>query len=448
MKQQLFGTDGIRGEANHWPITPEIALKVGMAVGLVFKNGQHRHRVVIGKDTRLSGYMIESALIAGFTSVGVDVFQLTTMPTPGVAMLTRSLRADLGVMISASHNPYRDNGIKIFGPDGFKLSDEIESRVELFVESDLTSKLSESASLGKTTRVEGVHERYIEYAKRTMPRDFDLSELKIVVDCANGATYRVAPVALWELGADVVKLGVEPDGFNINKDCGSTSIDALCRKVKEVSADIGIALDGDGDRVIIVDEKGKVVDGDQIMAVVAQFWKEKERLKKPGIVTTIMSNLGLENFLEGIGLSMERTKVGDRYVAECMRREGYNFGGEQSGHLIMSDFTTTGDGLVAALQVLGMVKELDKPVSAVCSRFDPVPQIQKNVSCFNGNPLKSSQVRKAIKEAKNRIGKDGRLIVRPSGTEPVIRIMGEGTDQVLVEEVVNDVCQVVKEVAA
>lgn len=448
MTRKLFGTDGIRGRANRWPITPEIAMKVGMAVGLVFRNGKHRHRVVIGKDTRLSGYMIESALISGFTSVGMDVFQLTTMPTPGVAMLTRSLRADIGVMISASHNPFEDNGIKIFGPDGFKLSDDLESRIEALVESDMSSQLAETASLGRTTRVEGVHERYIEFAKRTMPRDLDLSGMRIAVDCANGAAYKVAPTALWELGAEVVKIGVNPDGYNINKDCGSTAIDALCRKVDEVRADIGIALDGDADRVIIVDEKGQVVDGDQLMAVVAQSWKNAGRLSQPGIVATIMSNLGLERYLDDIGLSLERTQVGDRYVAERMRSGGFNVGGEQSGHIIMSDFTTTGDGLVAALQVLAMVKKLDQPVSDVCRRFEPVPQVLKNVRYAGGRPLEDDQVRSAIEEATSRLGASGRLVIRPSGTEAVIRVMGEGDDETLVETVVNDICAVVSTVAA
>ncbi len=448
MTRKLFGTDGIRGRANRWPITPEIAMKVGMAVGLVFRNGKHRHRVVIGKDTRLSGYMIESALISGFTSVGMDVFQLTTMPTPGVAMLTRSLRADIGVMISASHNPFEDNGIKIFGPDGFKLSDDLEMRIEALVESDMSSQLAETASLGRTTRVEGVHERYIEFAKRTMPRDLDLSGMRIAVDCANGAAYKVAPTALWELGAEVVKIGVNPDGYNINKDCGSTSIAALCRKVDEVRADIGIALDGDADRVIIVDEKGQVVDGDQLMAVVAQSWQNSGRLSQPGIVATVMSNLGLERFLDDIGLSLERTQVGDRYVAERMRSGGFNVGGEQSGHIIMSDFTTTGDGLVAALQVLAMVKKLDKPVSDVCRRFEPVPQVLKNVRYAGGQPLEDDQVQSAIEEATSRLGASGRLVIRPSGTEAVIRVMGEGDDEVLVETVVNDICSVVSSVAA
>ncbi|MEP3276980.1 MAG: phosphoglucosamine mutase [Stappiaceae bacterium] len=448
MTRKLFGTDGIRGRANRWPITPEVAMKVGMAVGLVFRNGKHRHRVVIGKDTRLSGYMIESALISGFTSVGMDVFQLTTMPTPGVAMLTRSLRADIGVMISASHNPFDDNGIKIFGPDGFKLSDGLEARIEALVESDMSGQLAETASLGRTTRVEGVHERYIEFAKRTMPRDLDLSGMRIVVDCANGAAYKVAPTALWELGAEVIKIGVNPDGYNINKDCGSTAVDALCRKVHEVRADIGIALDGDADRVIIVDEKGQVVDGDQLMAVVAQSWQNAGRLSQPGIVATVMSNLGLERFLGDIGLTMERTQVGDRYVAEKMRSGGYNVGGEQSGHIIMSDFTTTGDGLVAALQVLAMVKKMDRPVSEVCRRFEPVPQVLKNVRYAGGRPLEDDQVQSAIEDATSRLGATGRLVIRPSGTEAVIRVMGEGDDEALVETVVNDICSVVSTVAA
>src|SRR5213080_1092751 len=351
MSRKYFGTDGIRGRANGL-ITPELALKVGQAAGLVFHRGDHRHRVVIGKDTRLSGYMIENALVAGFTSVGMDVLLLGPMPTPAVAMLTRSMRADLGVMISASHNPYDDNGIKLFGPDGYKLSDDVEQQIEKLMDADKTKHLAKSAELGRAKRIDGVHDRYIEFAKRTMPRNLSLDGLRVVIDCANGAAYRVAPEALWELGADVVTVGVEPDGFNINKECGSTSPEALSRKVREMRADIGIALDGDADRVILVDERGHIVDGDQLLAVIAQSWKEEGRLAKPGIVSTVMSNLGLERFLEGQGLEMVRTPVGDRYVLEQMLKGGYNLGGEPSGHIILSDYATTGDGFVAALQVL------------------------------------------------------------------------------------------------
>src|SRR5215216_7576104 len=349
MTRKYFGTDGIRGRANG-VITPELALKVGQAAGLVFKRGEHRHRVVIGKDTRLSGYMIETAMVAGFTSVGMDVLLLGPMPTPAVAMLTRSMRADLGVMISASHNPYDDNGIKLFGPDGYKLSDELEREIEQLVESDLRKRVAKSPDLGRAKRIDGVQDRYVEFAKRTLPKLLEFDGLRIVIDCANGAAYKVAPAALWELGAEVFSLGVEPDGFNINKECGSTAPEALCRKVREMRADIGIALDGDADRVVIIDEKGHLVDGDQLLAVIAQRWKEEGRLAKPGIVATVMSNLGLERHLAGLGLSLVRTPVGDRYVLEAMREQGFNLGGEPSGHIIMSDHTTTGDGFVAALQ--------------------------------------------------------------------------------------------------
>jgi phosphoglucosamine mutase len=438
MTRKYFGTDGIRGTANRFPVTPEIAMKVGMAVGLYYRNG-HRQRVVIGKDTRLSGYMIENALVAGFTAVGVDVFPLGPIPTPAVAMLTRSMRADYGVMISASHNPFADNGIKLFGPDGFKLSDEAETQIEALIDSDLTRKLSPAANLGRATRVDGIVDRYIEFAKRTLPRQMGFDGMRIVVDCANGAGYKAAPAALWELGAEVVAIGVTPDGFNINRDVGSTATNALVQKVHEVRADVGIALDGDADRVVIVDEKGRVVDGDQLMALVAAYWNDEDRLTGEGIVATVMSNLGLERFLEGIGLSLVRTPVGDRYVSEYMRANGFNVGGEQSGHIILSDFTTTGDGLIAALQVLAVVCKEGKPVSEVCHRFDPVPQIMKNVRYKGGQPLDDEAVKTMIEEARSRLGNTGRLVIRPSGTEPVIRIMGEGDDPDLVENVVDDI---------
>ena len=355
MAQKRFGTDGIRGLANA-AITPELAMKVAQATGIVFQRGEHRHRAVIGKDTRLSGYMIENALVAGFTSVGVDVLLLGPMPTPAVAMLTHSMRADVGVMISASHNPYEDNGIKLFGPDGYKLSDAVEAKIEAFLDQPNALKLSKPADLGRAMRVEGDRARYIEFAKRTLLRNLSLDGLRIVVDCANGAAYKVAPEALWELGAEVISIGVEPDGFNINRGVGSTAPGALIKKVREVRADIGIALDGDADRVIIVDETGKLVDGDQLMAAIAQSWKDDGRLARPGIVATVMSNLGLERYLEGIGLSLARTAVGDRYVLEHMREHGFNLGGEQSGHIILLDHCTTGDGLVAALQIVGDCK--------------------------------------------------------------------------------------------
>lgn len=446
--RKFFGTDGIRGRANTFPMTAEMALKIGMAAGIAFKNGGHKHRVVIGKDTRLSGYMIENALVAGFTSVGMDVFLLGPMPTPSVAMLTRSLRADLGVMISASHNPFHDNGIKFFGPDGFKLSDEIEMSIERLVEGDMSYRLANAEDLGRAMRIEGAQQRYVEFAKRTLPRDMSLEGLRVVVDCANGAAYKVAPEALWELGADVVSLGVKPDGFNINKDCGSTATDALSEKVHEVRADIGIALDGDADRVIIVDENGKVIDGDQLMAVVAQSWQEQNKLSAPGIVATVMSNLGLERYLGSLGLSLARTKVGDRYVVEHMRAQGYNVGGEQSGHIVLSDFATTGDGLIAALQVMACVKKQGRPVSEVCRRFDPVPQILKNVRYGSGKPLEQEEVKCAIQAGETRLGKSGRLVIRASGTEPLIRVMAEGDDSDLVNQVVNDIVDVVANSAA
>jgi phosphoglucosamine mutase len=447
MARRYFGTDGIRGRSNG-VITPELALKVGQATGIVFQRGDHKHRVVIGKDTRLSGYMIETALTAGFLSVGMDVLVLGPMPTPAVAMLTRSMRADLGVMISASHNLYEDNGIKLFGPDGYKLSDEIEAEIETLLDSDLKSKLSKSVDIGRSKRVESVHARYIEFAKRTLPRNMSLDGMRIVVDCANGAAYKVAPEALWELGAEVIPLGVEPDGFNINRGVGSTSPDALVRKVREMRADVGIALDGDADRLIIVDEKGHVVDGDQLMAVVAESWKEDGRLSQPGIVATIMSNLGLERHLGGLGIALARTAVGDRYVLEHMRDHGFNVGGEQSGHIILSDYSTTGDGLIAALQVLACVKKEGRPVSEVCHRFEPVPQILKNVRYKKGQPLAEDKVVNAIEDAKKRLGAGGRLVIRPSGTEPVIRVMAEGDNRDLVEKVVDDVVDVISAVAA
>jgi phosphoglucosamine mutase len=445
--RKYFGTDGIRGRANG-VITPELALKVGQAAGLVFQRGDHRHRVVIGKDTRLSGYMIETALVAGFTSVGMDVLLLGPMPTPAVAMLTRSMRADIGVMISASHNPYEDNGIKLFGPDGFKLRDEVEQEIERLLESDLQKRLAGSGDLGRAKRIESVHARYIEFAKRTLPRNLTLDGLRVVVDCANGAAYRVAPETLWELGAEVIAIGTEPDGFNINRDVGSTAPDALVRKVRELRADIGIALDGDADRVLVVDEKGQRVDGDQLMAVVARSWKEDERLTKAGIVATIMSNLGLERYLGGLGLGMVRTAVGDRYVLEHMREHGYNLGGEQSGHIIMSDYATTGDGLVAALQLLAVVKRQQRPVSEVCHCFDPLPQILKNVRYASGEPLRQDSVVTAIEGARQRLGNAGRLVIRPSGTEPVIRVMAEGDDRSLVTEVVDEVVEALRKAAA
>jgi phosphoglucosamine mutase len=447
MARKYFGTDGIRGRANG-VITPDLALRVGQATGVVFQRGDHRHRVVIGKDTRLSGYMIETALVAGFTSVGMDVLLVGPMPTPAVAMLTRSMRADVGVMISASHNLYDDNGIKLFAPDGFKLSDDDQAEIEKLIDSDLSKHLAKSADLGRAKRIDGVHDRYIEFAKRTLPKNLSLDGLRVVVDCANGAAYSVAPAALWELGAEVFSVGVNPDGFNINKDCGSTSPAALAAKVREMRADIGIALDGDADRVVIVDERGHIVDGDQILAVIAESWKEDGRLSKPGIVATVMSNFGFERYLNSIGLDLIRTQVGDRYVLEQMREHGYNVGGEPSGHIILSDHTTTGDGFVAALQVLAVVKKRGEPVSRICHRYDPLPQIMKNVRYRAGKPHEDSKVLSAINKGEQRLNGHGRVLVRASGTEPVIRVMAEGDDKILVEDVVDGIVEILNEVAA
>ena len=446
MGRKYFGTDGIRGKANAI-IAPELALRVGQAAGLAFQRGEYRHRVVIGKDTRLSGYMIENAMVAGFASVGLDVLLLGPMPTPAVAVLTRSMRCDLGVMISASHNGFEDNGIKLFGPDGYKLSDEIEAEIGALLDRDLASRLSGSRDLGRAKRIESVHARYIEFAKRTLPRGLSLDGMRVVVDCAHGAAYKVAPEALWELGAEVIAIGVDPDGFNIDKECGSTEPQALITKVKEMRADVGIALDGDADRVLIVDERGHLVDGDQLMGVVATRWHDDKLLSQPGIVATVMSNLGLERYLNGIGLLLARTAVGDRYVLEHMRQHGYNLGGEQSGHIIMSDYTTTGDGLVAALQLLAVVKRTERPVSEVCHCFEPLPQILKNVRYKKGEPLAEQNVVTAIESGRGRLGKQGRLVVRPSGTEPVIRVMGEGDDRDLVERVVNDIVEALTKAA-
>lgn len=439
MAKRYFGTDGIRGRANRFPMTPEVAMRVGMAAGLTFSNGDHRHRVVIGKDTRLSGYMIENALVSGFCAAGVDVFLLGPIPTPAVAMLARSLRADFGVMISASHNPFHDNGIKLFGPDGFKLSDEIEGKIEALLDRDIELSLVDSPNLGRAKRIDGVHDRYIEFAKRTLPKDLSLSGLRIVIDCANGAGYKVAPSALWELGAEVIPIHVEPNGFNINEGCGSTDPASLAHKVHEVRADLGIALDGDADRVVIVDENGAIIDGDQIMAAIAESWHEDDRLLGGGIVATVMSNLGLERFLNSRGLDLHRTKVGDRYVVEHMRTHGFNVGGEQSGHVILSDFSTSGDGLVTALQVLACIKRQNRPASEVCRKFEAVPQVLKNVRFSDGKPLERANVKAAISSAEEKLGKTGRLVIRPSGTEPLIRVMAEGDDLDLVNNVVDDI---------
>ena len=445
MSRKYFGTDGIRGRTNKLPMTPEIAMRVGQAAGKRFLRGSHKHRVVIGKDTRLSGYMVESALIAGFTSVGMDVVLLGPMPTPAVAMLTKSMRADLGVMISASHNPFADNGIKLFGPDGFKLSDADEAEIEALIESG--SELAEAELIGRAARIDDARGRYIHFAKATFPDDLRLDGMRVVVDCANGAAYKVAPDALWELGAEVIALGVNPNGTNINDKCGSTHPEALQAKVREVRADIGIALDGDADRLIVVDEMGQVVDGDQLMALLAQSWARSGRLMGGGIVATVMSNLGLERFVEAEGLKLHRAKVGDRYVLEMMRATGCNVGGEQSGHLILTDYATTGDGLVAALQILAALIRSGKPASETLSLFQPLPQLLKNVRFAKGQPLEAEDVKKAISAAEGRLNGTGRLVIRKSGTEPLIRVMAEGEDEALVAEVVESICEAVRRAA-
>jgi len=441
--RRYFGTDGIRGLTNTPPMTAAMAMKVGQAAGTHFLNGGHKHRVVIGKDTRLSGYMMESALTAGFTSVGMDVTLLGPLPTPAVAMLTRSLRADLGVMISASHNPFHDNGIKLFGPDGFKLSDADERAIEALIDSEVA--LAAPDAIGRARRVDDAQGRYVHFAKATFPEHLRLDGLKVVIDCAHGAAYKVAPAALWELGADVVAIGVAPDGFNVNADCGSTHPKALQMKVLEVGADIGIALDGDADRLIVVDEKGQIVDGDQLMALVTGQAADAGTLKGGALVATVMSNLGLERWLEGRGLGLLRANVGDRYVLETMRAHGCNIGGEQSGHLILSDYSTTGDGLVAALQVLAAIVSAGKPASEVLHLFDPLPQVLKSVR-FAGSPLETDSVKAAIAEGEARLAGRGRLLIRKSGTEPVIRVMAEGEDKRLVSQVVDGICAAVKAV--
>ena len=442
MTRRYFGTDGIRGLTNAAPMTAAMAMKVGMAAGAHFRRGDHRHRVVIGKDTRLSGYMLESAMVAGFTSVGMDVVLVGPMPTPAVAMLTHSMRADLGVMISASHNPYADNGIKLFGPDGYKLSDADETAIEALIDGDVA--LSPSHEIGRARRVEDARGRYIHFAKSTFPEDQTLDGLKVVVDCANGAAYQVAPSALWELGAEVVAIGVTPDGMNINDRVGSTAPDVLRETVVASGAAIGIALDGDADRLIVCDESGRIVDGDQLMATITAAWARSGRLKGGGLVATVMSNLGLERHLAAEGLDLIRTKVGDRYVLETMRAGGNNVGGEQSGHIILSDYGTTGDGLVAALQVLAELKRADAPASEVLHRFDPLPQVLKNVRFKGGRPLEAASVIDTIAAAEAELDGKGRLVIRPSGTEPVIRVMAEGDDAGQVESVVDRICDAVR----
>jgi len=448
MARKYFGTDGVRGRANSGAMTADMVLKIGMAAGNLYRRGNHRHRVVIGKDTRLSGYMIENALTSGLLAAGMDVFLFGPVPTPAVSMLTRSMRADLGIMISASHNPYADNGIKIFGPDGFKLSDDQELQIEAMMDDPSLMSLAPPEKIGRAKRIEDAQARYIEFAKRTFPKDMTLDGLRVVIDTANGAAYKVAPTALWELGAEVIEIGNKPDGTNINDECGSTHPQAMCAKVKELRADIGVALDGDADRVIIADDLGRVVDGDQLMALIATSWANRGELRGGGLVATIMSNLGLERFLGEQKLSLARTKVGDRYVVEHMRAHGFNVGGEQSGHIVLSDFSTTGDGLLAALQVMAEVKRQNRPVSEVCSLFTPLPQLLKNVKFKSGAPLQDPHVRQSIADAEARLGNSGRLVIRPSGTEPVIRVMAEGDDESLVKAIVDELCSTIAKAAA
>ena len=449
MSRSLFGTDGVRGRANNAPMTAETVMRIGMAAGRVFNRGSHRHRVVIGKDTRLSGYMLEQALTAGFLSVGMDVLLLGPLPTPAIGFLTRSMRADLGVMISASHNPFEDNGIKLFGPDGFKLSDAVEVQIEELVDKPSAIALAASAAIGRAKRLDDAEGRYIEAVKGSVARGLDLSDLKIVVDCANGAAYKVAPTVLWELGAEVIPIGVSPDGFNINGNCGSTHPAILQEHVVMHDADIGIALDGDADRVVLVGEKGKVIDGDQLMATIADQWKKDGRLAGKGVVATVMSNLGLERFVDAMGLALVRTQVGDRYVLERMRAGGFNLGGEQSGHIIMTDHATTGDGLMAALQALAALIKAGKPASETFQAFDPVPQLLKNVRVGDANAaLMAEAVVSAIAAAEKRLGKGGRVLVRKSGTEPLIRVMAEGDDSDLVRAVVDQIIEAIPRQAA
>ena len=447
-KRAYFGTDGIRGEANRHPMTAEVALRVGLAAGKLFKRGgDRRHLVVIGKDTRLSGYMIEPALVAGFTSVGMDVRLFGPLPTPAVAMMTRSMRADIGVMISASHNDFADNGIKLFGPDGYKLSDAHELQIEALMDQGLQEGLAPPRGLGRVRRIDDAQARYVEIIKATFPRHLSLSGMRVVIDCANGAAYKVAPTALYELGAEVISVGVSPDGMNINADCGSTHPEAMAKAVRDYRADIGIALDGDADRLVICDENGHVVDGDQIMAIIAGAWAAENRLKGGGVVATVMSNLGLERFMDARGLKLERTPVGDRSVMARMRDGGFNLGGEQSGHVILSDFSTTGDGMIAALQVLAVLISSQKPMSSLARQFEPVPQRLKNVRFSAGKPLESAQVKAAIADGESQLGKGGRVLVRASGTEPLIRVMAEGDDDKMVSKIVDSISAAVKAAA-
>ena len=443
MSDRFFGTDGVRGLANSYPMTADIALRLGAAAGRYFRQDKNDHRVVIGKDTRLSGYMIENALTAGFTSSGMNVFLLGPVPTPAIGYLTHSLRADVGVMISASHNPATDNGIKFFGPDGFKLSDDAEREIERLLNTGVTA--ARPGNIGRARRFEDARGRYVEYAKTTFPRRKRLDGLRVVVDCANGAAYRTAPAVLWELGAEVIPVGVEPNGLNINADCGSTHPETAARRVRDTRADLGICLDGDADRLILIDEKGNVADGDQIMGLIATRWAQEGRLTGGAVAATVMSNLGLEQHLENLGIGLERTAVGDRYVVERMRDKGLNLGGEQSGHIVLTDFATTGDGLIAALQFLATMVETGKTASTLARVFDPVPQKLINVRFAAGKaPLDSDAVQEAIRTGEARLGTGGRLLIRKSGTEPLIRVMGEAGDTALLDDVLGSIVAAVK----
>lgn len=447
-QRRYFGTDGIRGTANQPPVTAEIALKLGMAAGRYFMRGPHTHRVVIAKDTRLSGYMLEPALTAGFVSVGMDVILVGPMPTPAVAMLTRALRADLGVMISASHNPFQDNGLKLFGPDGYKLSDEAELEIEARMDRDASDLAAAPDKLGRAKRLDDAAGRYIEFVKQTFPRGMRLDGLKIVLDCAHGAAYRIAPTVLWELGAEVITLGVAPNGMNINEGCGSTKPEAMRRMVIEHQADLGIALDGDADRLIVCDEKGDIIDGDQILAMIATFKHQTGTLENNGIVATQMSNMGLEKYLNELGISLFRTKVGDRYVVEAMRADGYNVGGEQSGHIVLSEYSTTGDGLIAALQVLAQLLESNRPASQAARLFAPMPQVLRNIRYQGDSPLTSPTVQDAVHTQEQALGTRGRVFIRASGTEPLIRVMVEAEEQALVDSTADALVSVIEEVLA
>ena len=445
MARKFFGTDGIRGTANTPPMTAEIALKLGLAVGYHFTNGKHKHKVIIGKDTRLSGYMVEPALTAGLISMGMDVVLVGPLPTPAIAYLTKSMRADIGIMISASHNPYEDNGIKIFDAEGQKLSDDVESEIEELMQQDLTGKLSAPSELGRAKRLENARGRYIEFVKNTFPKSKTLEGLKIVLDCANGAAYHVAPIIFQELGAEVIAINHTPDGFNINKDCGSTHPENVSKKVLETRSHLGIALDGDADRLLMCDEKGESIDGDQLMGIIATHLKNSGQLKGNAIAATVMSNLGLEIYLRENGIELHRTKVGDRYVTECMRENNLNVGGEQSGHLVLSDYSQTGDALVAALQVLAAY-DAKKPFSKFARVFAPLPQILKNFRYQDSDNAEEliAKAQKAAIEAERKLAGNGRILIRKSGTEPLIRVMAEGTDQKEVEKLADHIIQSLK----